>query len=72
MPIYEYVCSTCGSQREVIQKFGAPAPVCPDCDNAAMDKQLSAHRVGASKGPCGEPKVGACAPCGVDRPPCAS
>ena len=70
MHIYEYSCPGCGTQLEVIQKFGDPAPTCSHCADQVMAKQLSAHRVGASKGPCGEPKVGACSPCGVDRPAC--
>ncbi len=70
MPIYEYVCPACGKTREVIQKHGAPAPDCPHCGDEPMTKLLSAHRVGASKGACGEPMVGACGGCGVDRPPC--
>ncbi len=70
MPIYEYICQDCGTERELIQKRNDTAPACTECGDKPMVRVLSAHRVGASKGPCGEPKVGACAPCGVDRPPC--
>lgn len=29
MPIYEYACPVCGKETEVLAKFDAPDPVCP-------------------------------------------
>ena len=31
MPIYEYICPTCGHEEEVLQKMEDKAPVCPNC-----------------------------------------
>ena len=43
MPIYAYKCSSCGHQRDVLQKVSdAPLKECPDCGAAAFAKQLTA------------------------------
>jgi putative FmdB family regulatory protein len=43
MPIYAYKCSSCGHQRDVLQKVSdAPLTECPDCGAAAFAKQLTA------------------------------
>ena len=43
MPIYEYRCSSCGAEHEVLQKFSDPLLVtCPACHKDALVKQLSA------------------------------
>ena len=43
MPIYEYKCSDCGFQKEVIQKMSdAPLTTCPECGKEAFSKMLSA------------------------------
>ncbi len=43
MPIYEYRCSSCGIQKDVMQKISeAPLSVCPECGKATFTKQLSA------------------------------
>ena len=45
MPIYEYKCSACGHQLEVIQRISdAPKRDCPSCGAASLEKQIS--RVG--------------------------
>ncbi|MAH46857.1 FmdB family transcriptional regulator [Candidatus Pacearchaeota archaeon] len=31
MPIYEYVCSNCGHEEEVLQKIDDVDPTCPKC-----------------------------------------
>ncbi|HEY2932503.1 MAG TPA: FmdB family zinc ribbon protein [Acidobacteriota bacterium] len=45
MPLYEYQCSECGNNFEVIQKFADP-PVdkCPKC-GGKVDKKLSAPAI---------------------------
>ncbi len=40
MPIYEYVCTVCDDQVEVMQSHDAPAPVC-EKDKIEMKKILS-------------------------------
>ena len=31
MPIYEYVCASCGKEFEKLVRQSSPAPECPDC-----------------------------------------
>ena len=43
MPIYEYRCSSCGFQKEYLQKITDPVmSVCPECGKATFSKMLSA------------------------------
>lgn len=43
MPIYEYRCTSCGIEKEVMQKMSdAPLTTCPECGKEAFAKQLSA------------------------------
>jgi len=43
MPIYEYRCSSCGSEHEVLQKFSdPPLAVCPSCQKSTLSKLVSA------------------------------
>ena len=43
MPIYEYRCSKCGAQKDVMQKLSdAPLTTCPECGGLSFDKQISA------------------------------
>ena len=43
MPIYEYLCGSCGAQKDVMQKFSdAPLTICPECGKPTFTKQLSA------------------------------
>jgi putative FmdB family regulatory protein len=43
MPIYEYRCSSCGFQKEYLQKINDPVmSVCPECSKNTFSKMLSA------------------------------
>lgn len=43
MPIYEYRCSSCGFQKEYLQKLTAPVmTVCPECNKQTFSKMLTA------------------------------
>ena len=43
MPIYEYACSTCGFQKDVLQKMNDPALTdCPECSESTFVKKISA------------------------------
>jgi putative FmdB family regulatory protein len=43
MPIYGYRCSSCGAQKDVMQKLSdAPLTQCPECKQETFTKQLSA------------------------------
>jgi putative FmdB family regulatory protein len=42
MPIYEYRCSSCGVQKDVMQKISdAVLTTCPECGKETFSKQLS-------------------------------
>lgn len=43
MPIYDFKCSSCGHEKEVMRKVSAPATdICPACGKDTFSKQLSA------------------------------
>ncbi|WP_417069597.1 FmdB family zinc ribbon protein [Niveibacterium terrae] len=43
MPIYEYHCSECGFQKDVLQKVSdTPLSSCPSCGKKAFHKALTA------------------------------
>jgi len=43
MPIYAYGCSSCGLQKDVMQKMSdAPLTTCPGCGKETFAKQLTA------------------------------
>ncbi|MBL8481872.1 MAG: zinc ribbon domain-containing protein [Rhodocyclaceae bacterium] len=43
MPIYEYRCSDCGHQKDVLQKVSAaPLTTCPACGKETFAKLISA------------------------------
>ncbi|HUP05344.1 MAG TPA: zinc ribbon domain-containing protein [Bryobacteraceae bacterium] len=73
MPIYEYLCESCGTKFEKLVRRAAEAPEleCPSCGRKELKQEYStfaAHANGSSKqadvpmcpsgGPCGNP--GAC------------
>jgi putative FmdB family regulatory protein len=43
MPIYEYACSSCGFEKDYLQKMSDPLLTdCPECGKATLYKKLSA------------------------------
>lgn len=43
MPIYEYLCNSCGAKKEHIQKMSdTPVKACPVCSSEDYVKQISA------------------------------
>jgi len=43
MPIYDYRCSSCGTQKDVMQKMSdAELTTCPNCGQETFSKQLTA------------------------------
>ena len=43
MPIYDYKCSNCGHQVEIIQKISdKPLKICPKCGKSNLKKLISA------------------------------
>ena len=42
MPLYEYVCTSCGHEFEVIQSFSAePIRICEQCNQETVKKKIS-------------------------------
>ncbi|KZY36426.1 MULTISPECIES: FmdB family zinc ribbon protein [unclassified Oleiphilus] len=43
MPIYEYVCKSCGFEKDVLQKMSdKPLTDCPECSESTFSKRISA------------------------------
>jgi len=43
MPIYEYRCTTCGFQKEFLQRISdAPLTDCPECGKGTLSKMVTA------------------------------
>lgn len=42
MPIYEYVCRSCGDQVALLIRDTSKMPRCPECGSEQLDKQFSA------------------------------
>jgi putative FmdB family regulatory protein len=43
MPIYEYICNSCGAEKEHFQKMSdEPIAACPVCGSSAYQKMISA------------------------------
>ena len=70
MPLYEYTCTSCESEFELLVR-GGEKPRCPECDSPKLEKRLSvpaAHTAGSSRelpvcqptpaGGCGLPQCG--------------
>ena|SRR6266498_2051780 len=46
MPLYEYVCQSCGKRTEVIHRFGErPLKICPHCGEKKLKKAFSAPAI---------------------------
>jgi len=48
MPLYEYICSSCGQRLELLVQRGQK-PVCPSCGSRKLDRQLSVPAAGPAK-----------------------
>lgn len=43
MPLYEFVCKTCGHTEELICKYDDPPPICQHGDDKAYEKNTAEH-----------------------------
>jgi putative FmdB family regulatory protein len=62
MPIYEYRCSSCGTEFEKLVR-ASDVPECPSCNGHKLDKKLSVFAT-SSQEPTGGGLPDACASCG--------
>jgi putative FmdB family regulatory protein len=72
MPIYEFICSDCGSRFEKILSSWQESTDCSRCHSAKVEKQFSSFAVG-SVGAAGQSGGSAqaqedCGPCGCGAP----
>lgn len=63
MPIYEYRCSSCGTEFEKLVR-ASDTPDCPSCHGRELDKKLSVFATASSPGPAAEALPGPCGSCG--------
>lgn len=47
MPIYEYVCISCGQSFERVMKVAEAAPPCPSCGASQVKKLVTPFRTSA-------------------------
>ncbi len=69
MPIYEYICKSCGHFFEAIVPNAASTSPCPSCNATEVKKNLSvfsAHTSSSNEAPCQTPS------CGFDTGACGS
>jgi len=45
MPIYEYRCSKCANEFELLVLRASPVPACPSCESQDIERLLSAFAV---------------------------
>lgn len=64
MPIYEYQCSSCGKEFEILVRGSSPAPQCPECSGTELRKKLSTFAaISVSSSAQAQPPA-ACQSCG--------
>ena len=47
MPIYEYTCSSCSHDFELLVR-GEMTPACPECESVELERRMSTPRVKSS------------------------
>ncbi|NLW85929.1 MAG: zinc ribbon domain-containing protein [Planctomycetes bacterium] len=65
MPIFEYICGSCGKTSEFLVSNRDQQVVCPECGEEKLERKFStfsAHQGGSSQPPCAErcPSGGSC------------
>jgi len=75
VPIYEYVCDSCGERIEVLQRLSDPPPESCPRDAGTLIRVLSAHNVGgdgvATTSISSEQPGMSCGTCGKLGPGCS-
>ena len=63
MPIYEYACSDCGHEFELLVRTDT-VPQCPGCHSMALEKRLSVFATATASGPAAPTLPSPCDSCG--------
>ncbi len=63
MPIYEYACSACGREFELLVRSDTVAQ-CPDCQSTELEKQLSVFATASASGAAAPTLPSPCDSCG--------
>ena len=71
MPIYEYQCTSCGKEFEVLVRSSSPAPHCPECQGTQLRKKLSAFATLSAASSASSELPAACQSCGGAPGSCA-
>ncbi|MCZ7574835.1 MAG: zinc ribbon domain-containing protein [Ardenticatenaceae bacterium] len=62
MPLYEYICHTCGERFErLVRRNDSFVPVCPTCGGGEVGRAFSTFAAGRSRGGS---SAAACGPAG--------
>jgi putative FmdB family regulatory protein len=64
MPIFEYQCTSCGKEFELLLRHSSPAPECPGCSGTELHKKLSAFAAITGAAAARETLPAACQGCG--------
>jgi putative FmdB family regulatory protein len=64
MPLYEYLCKKCGHRFETLV-FGKQPPVCPSCQSADLDQEISTFAMGRDTRQGGSARTSSGAGCDV-------
>jgi len=67
VPIYEYVCESCGKKFEKLVRSmsSSESPACPKCGKTQTRREFSAFAVGASQGGNAAAHGAGCGCCGA-------
>ncbi len=71
MPIFEYQCTSCGKEFEILVRHSSPAPECPVCSGAELRKKLSAFATNTGAAPAQAEFPASCQSCGGGPGACA-
>ena len=42
MPLYDYICKACKTEFEALVRSQDPAPACPSCNSADLERRITA------------------------------
>ena len=64
MPIYDFLCSDCGSENEILMALSDDVPVCSKCGSKNLKKKMSVPSSFSGNASAGFPGAGDTGCCG--------